>query len=82
MKSTIPAAVMMRTISYYYLVNYCPPSQVGALKGAAASLRESLAAGAGMGVEEYFESTAPEVGWRITAFHQATRNQQRRQPLG
>jgi hypothetical protein len=63
---------MMRTISYFYLVNYCPPSQVGALKGAAKSLREALAEGAGKG-EEYFQFAAPEIGWRMAAFHQATR---------
>ncbi|MGD8822679.1 MAG: hypothetical protein PVG63_06210 [Anaerolineales bacterium] len=73
MQSTIPADIMMRTISYYYLVNYCPPSQVGALKEAAQPLRAALAEGAGKGEEEYFPFAAPEVGWRVTAFHQATR---------
>lgn len=73
MQSTIPADIMMRTISYFYLVNYCPPTQVGALIRASVALRDSLAAGAGMGVDEYFESVAPEIGWRVAAFHQATR---------
>lgn len=73
MQSTIPADIMTRTISYYYLVNYCPPSQVGALKEAAGPLRTALAEKAGMEIHEYFQAAVPEVGWRVAAFHQATR---------
>jgi hypothetical protein len=73
MQSTIPADIMMRTISYYYLVYYCPPSQVLALKEAAEPLRKSLSEGAGMAIDEYFQASAPEVAWRTVAFHQATR---------
>lgn len=73
MTTTIPADRMMQTISYYYLVNYCPPAQMGELKKAAAKLRKELADAAGMKAPAYFEAALPEVSWRITAFHQATR---------
>lgn len=73
MKSTIPADIMMRTISYYYLINYCPPSQVVALKAASQPLRGALAEGAGQADDDYFQAAAPEVAWRMVAFHQATR---------
>jgi hypothetical protein len=73
MTTTIPADRIMQTISYYYLVNYCPPSQVNGLKEAAAKLRKELADAAGMKTPAYFKSALPEVCWRITAFHQATR---------
>jgi hypothetical protein len=73
MQSTIPAAIMMRTISYYYLINYCPPTQVAALKKASTPIRRSLAKGAGLKIREYFKTAAPEVAWRMVAFHHATR---------
>ncbi|MFN2149683.1 MAG: hypothetical protein ACK2T2_14960 [Anaerolineales bacterium] len=73
MKSPIPAEMMMKTISYYYLVNYCPASHVGELRKAAKGLREELAGAAGLESAEYFKRALPEVCWRIVAFHQATR---------
>ena len=69
----IPADVLMKTISYYYLVNYCPPSQVSQLKKMARTFRKEVAAEAGMSVPDYFKATLPEVCSRIVAFHQATR---------
>jgi len=71
--NTFPPDVMMKTISYYYLVNYCPPSHVGDLVVAAQGLRGSLAEATGMEVPAYFEAALPEVCWRIVAFHQASR---------
>lgn len=70
---TIPADVMMKTISYYYLVNYCPPSQVSALKKAARSFRIQTAKSVGKRVPEHFPAALPEVCRRIVAFQQATR---------
>lgn len=69
----IPADVMMKTISYYYLVNYCPPAHVSELKKAARSFRKGLADAAGMSVPAYFQAALPDVCGRIAAFHQATR---------
>jgi hypothetical protein len=73
MKSPIPAEMMMKTISYYYLVNYCPPSHVSKLKKAAKTLRDELAGASGLKPAAYFKAALPEVCWRIVAFHQATR---------
>lgn len=73
MTNTIAADLMLKTINYYYLVNYCPPSHVGELKKKARAYRKALADGAGMKVGDYFKAALPEVCWRIVAFHQATR---------
>ena len=73
MATQIPADSLMRTISYYYLVTFCPPNFIGDLKKAGEPMRKSLADQAGMEMEDFTSTAVPEVAWRIVAFHQATR---------
>lgn len=70
----LPPEAIMKAVSYYYLVNYCPPSHVSDLKKAARSFRISTAKLAGMRVPAFFKAALPDVCWRIVAYHQATRD--------
>ncbi len=60
-------------ISYYYLVAFCPPEHISALKKASEPLRKDLAKLAGLKMADFVRAVAPEVGQRMAAFQQATR---------
>jgi len=63
MDTNIPAESLIKAISYYYLVAYCPPANIGELKKAAQPLRKKVT-----------KQAAPEVAHHIVAFHQNTRD--------
>lgn len=60
-------------ISYYYLVAFCPPAHISALKKASQKTRSALAKLAGLKMADFVKAAAPEVAYRICAFQQATR---------
>ena len=60
-------------ISYCYLVAFCPPAHIGALKKASQKNRTALAKLAGLKMADFVKAVAPEVAYRICAFQQATR---------
>jgi hypothetical protein len=64
---------LKKTISYYYLLSYCPPEKVADFQNATASLRKSLADSAGTSEAAYFKAVLPEVCRRIVSYHEATR---------
>jgi hypothetical protein len=64
---------LKKTISYYYLLSYCPPDQVTEFSDVTAPLRKSLADSAGMTEAAFFKAVLPEVCRRIVAYHEGTR---------
>ena len=60
-------------ISYYYLVAFCPPAHISALKKSSQKNRTALAELAGLKMADFVETVAPEVAYRMCAFQQATR---------
>ena len=60
-------------ISYYYLVAFCPPAHISALKKASQKNRSALAKLAGMKMADFVSDVAPEVAQRMASFQQATR---------
>jgi len=60
-------------ISYYYLVAFCPPAHISALKKASQKNRSALAKLAGLKMADFVKAAAPEVAYRMCAFQQATR---------
>jgi hypothetical protein len=67
------AEIIRQTITYYYLLSFCPPERIGGFQSAAEGIRKSLAASAGMKEADFFSTVIPEVSRRIVAFHQDTR---------
>lgn len=61
------------TISYLYLLFYCPPGQMPLFKQAGALLRQGMAIQAGMEEAELFKQVIPEACWRVVAFHERSR---------
>lgn len=72
--TTLPPESVMKAVSYYYLVNYCPPTHVSDLKKAARSFRIATAKMAGLRVPAFFKAALPDVCRRIVAYHQASRD--------
>ena len=60
-------------ISYYYLVAFCPPAHISALKKASKKNRSALAKLAGLKMADFVKAIAPEVAHRMAAFQGATR---------
>jgi hypothetical protein len=73
MAINLSADGLSKAISYYYLVNYCPPEYVNELKKTSKPLRKQLADQAGLTMTEFFSTAVPEICRRIVAFHQNTR---------
>jgi hypothetical protein len=73
MATQISADSLMRTISYYYLLTFCPPEFIGDLKEASEPMLKSLAEQAGMVMENFTSTAIPEAARHIVAFHQVTR---------
>jgi hypothetical protein len=78
MSSRIPANLIRRTIGYYYLAAFCPPTYLGQFRQHSLILRANLARAAGMQEAPFFGAAVPEVSWRIVAFHQQTREPDRK----
>jgi len=81
MPPQIPANIIKGTIDYYYLAAFCPPAYLDRFKQHSRGLRESLARGAGVEIGAYLVSVIPEVCWRIVAFHEQTREPDRKRVL-
>jgi hypothetical protein len=73
MTKSIPAGSLKKTISYYYLLSFCPPEKINDFKGSTVAMRKALAKSAGMSEADFFAQALPEVCRRIVAFQQATR---------
>lgn len=63
---------LQATISYLYLMAFCPPEQIWHFRQSSHPLRLSLAKAADMTEGEYFSRVLPEASRRIVAFHQNT----------
>jgi hypothetical protein len=73
MTQEIHPIAIKKMISYYYLVAFCPPAHINALKKASQKLRSAAAKQAGLKMADFVKAVAPEVAFRICAFQQATR---------
>jgi hypothetical protein len=73
MTEQIHPIAIKKMISYYYLVAFCPPAHISALKKASQKMRSALAKESGLKMADFIKAVAPEVGQRMTAFQQATR---------
>jgi len=73
MSQEIPVESIKKTIAYFYLLSFCPPEKVPELKRLLTPFRKSLAKQAGMTEKALFAKTVPEACTRIVAYHQGTR---------
>ena len=73
MTQNIHPSAIKGMISYYYLVAFCPPAHIDALKKASQKSRSSYAKLAGLKLADFVKAAAPEIAYRICAFQQATR---------
>jgi hypothetical protein len=73
MSKAIPAESMKKAIAYFYLLSYCPPDKLGDFKRNTAPMLKEMAEKAGMKEKAILAGALPEVCQRIVAFHQATR---------
>ncbi len=73
MTQEIHPIAIKKMISYYYLVAFCPPAHISALKKASQKMRTALAKQSGLKMADFVKAVAPEVGQRMAAFQQATR---------
>ena len=74
MTQEIHPSAIKGMISYYYLVAFCPPAHISALKKASQKTRSALAKLAGLKMADFVKAVAPEVAYRICAFQGATRH--------
>ena len=73
MTKEIHPIAIKKMISYYYLVAFCPPAHISALKKASQKMRSALAKESGLKMADFIKAVAPEVGQRMVAFQQASR---------
>jgi hypothetical protein len=73
MATNFRADTVKKTISYYYLLSYCPPTNLGDFNKASGGFRKQLAKDAGMPQSKFFPEVIPHVCWRIVAFSQSSR---------
>jgi hypothetical protein len=73
MSKTIPVANLKKTITYLYLLSFCPPTQLADFKRSTAGMLKETASQAGLKEKEYSAVAFPEACRRIVAFQQATR---------
>ncbi len=73
MTEQIHPIAIKKMISYYYLVAFCPPAHISALKKASQKMRSALAKESGLKMADFIKAVAPEVGQRMAAFQQASR---------
>jgi len=67
------ADTVKKTISYFYMLSFCPPANLEDFNKASGELRKQLAKDAGMPQKEFFSEMIPQVCWRIVAFSQSSR---------
>ncbi|MBN1265840.1 MAG: hypothetical protein JXA25_10125 [Anaerolineales bacterium] len=70
MADSLTVQEIQASISYLYILSFCPPDQIHALAQAGLPLRSGLALQADLPEAEFFARTIPESCRRITAFHQ------------
>jgi len=70
MAESLTVEEIQTSISYLYLLSFCPPDQIHAFNQAGLPLRSGLAMRAGLSEADFFSRTIPESCRRITAFHQ------------
>lgn len=73
MSKTIPAGSMKKMITYLYLLSYCPPDKLADFKRNTAPMLKELAVQAGIKEKAFLAQALPEACTCILAFHQATR---------
>lgn len=73
MSKTIHAGSMKKMIAQLYLLSFCPPDQLANFKSSRAPILKELAAQAGLKEKAFLAQALPEACTRILAFHQATR---------
>jgi len=73
MSTTLSAESIKKTIAYFYLLSFCPPAKIEAMKDSLALLRKQLAESAEMSESDYYKKAIPDVCKRIVAFHEDTR---------
>jgi hypothetical protein len=77
MSQPIPVDMLKQTITYFYLLAYCPPEKVAEFKQSTASMLKGLAGQAGLKEKAFLAQALPEACLHIVAFHQATREPDR-----
>jgi hypothetical protein len=73
MTQSFPAETLKKTIGYFYMLSFCPPSNLDDFKKASSKLRKQLAKEVGMTQTKFFPEVIPLVCWRIVAFSQNSR---------
>ena len=73
MSKALPAESIKKTISYLYLLSFCPPKLLADFKRNSTKLLEELTRQGELKEKEYLTQALPEACLRIVAFHQATR---------
>ncbi len=73
MTNQIHPIAIKKMISYYYLVAFCPPAHISALKKASQKMRSALSKDSGLKMAGFIKAVAPEVGQRMVTFQQASR---------
>jgi hypothetical protein len=74
MSETITAEILKKSISYYYLLSFCPPEQLEKFKKCTAKFLKSLLHESKIGQEEFFSQVIPQVFHRIVGFHEDSRD--------
>lgn len=77
MTTTLAPDTIKKAISYFYLLSYCPPENIGELEESLSPLRKQIAEYSGLKETQFFEEAIPEVCKRIVAFHEDTREPSR-----
>lgn len=73
MSGTLSAESIKKTITYFYLLSFCPPTDLGAFKEHVKPWKRQIAKAAGMSEAKFFKVAIPEVCSRIVAFHEDSR---------
>jgi hypothetical protein len=73
MTTNISAETLKKTITYFYMLSYCPPTHLKEFNTASEELRKRLAKEAGLAQTKFFAEATPQVCWRIVAFSQNSR---------
>jgi hypothetical protein len=74
---TSAVELIRQTLTYYYLLSFCPPARIADFQTATGLIHKGLAASSGMKEADFFSAVIPEVSRRIVAFHQDTREPDR-----
>ncbi len=73
MTTNISADTLKKTISYYYMLSFCPSTHLKEFTQASGDHRKSLVKEAGLTQTKFFDEVIPQVCWRIVAFSQNSR---------